>query len=613
MRQLIVFNSNRLMEPGLVKLKRHKALLVVLLICLNLLIGTTRVLCDNDDDVVGNNDVEDHLPKSDSGDGESESSAPSSDVKDQKYISPKLKPDNILLFETFDDEQKFKTNWIQSKNSKYEGNWNLNSGPDRPRSDLQLLLPTKARHYAISSKLYEPFKFSEDKPLVVQYEVQFREGLDCGGAYVKLLRNSAINDLSKLHDKTPFTIMFGPDKCGSESKLHFIIQYLNPNTQTYEEKHWKGAKTVNNLLSTFSDKKHHLFKLVLEPSNNFEIFLDDRSVGKGNLLTDLSPEINPPKEIVDPNDTKPADWDERPQIEDPEATKPDDWDDNAPKTIPDPDAQKPSDWLENEPKYIPDKDAKKPDDWEEMDGEWEAPLVENPACAQASGCGEWRAPMIPNPNYRGKWKPPKIDNPNYKGKWSPRLIQNPNYFFDENPFKSLEAIGAIAYELWSMADNVAFDNLIVAKDTEPASLLQYLTWQTKKAEDDATSSNLYTRLTYYLKANPYIWVGILLAVALPLFLFISYCCDTKRRSRVASGAAGDSARRKKADESRPDDTKVVEEDEETGEEAVEDEDEDEGDVDVEEEDNDGGEVEQKEAKDSGDKVSKRQVRQRKKN
>lgn len=601
------------MSSGVVKLKKNKASLAMLVFCLVLIYNSNMVLCDNNDDVVINSiDADDNPLNSDSGDGGSVPPAPSSDVKDQKYISPKLKLDNILLFETFDDEQKFKSNWIQSKNSKYEGNWNLNSGPDRPRSDLQLLLPTKARHYAISSKFYEPFKFSEDKPLVVQYEVQFREGLDCGGAYVKLLRNSAINDLSKLHDKTPFTIMFGPDKCGSESKLHFIIQYLNPNSQAYEEKHWKGAKNVNNLLSTFSDKKHHLFKLVLESNNNFEIFLDDKSVGKGNLLVDLTPAINPPKEIVDPDDTKPTDWDERPQIEDSDATKPDDWDDNAPKTIPDPNAQKPSDWLENEPKYIPDKEAKKPEDWEEMDGVWEAPLVENPACAKASGCGEWIAPMIPNPNYRGKWKPPKIDNPNYKGKWSPRMIQNPNYFFDENPFKSLEAIGSIAYELWSMADNVAFDNLIVASDTEPASLLQYLTWQNKKAEDDATSSSLYTRLMYHLKSNPYVWIGVLIAVALSLFLFISYCCDTKRRNRNAPASAGDSARRKKADESRPDDPKVVEEGEESGEEAVE----DEGDVEEEEEednDDDDEKVEQKGAKNSGDRVSKRQIRQRKKN
>lgn len=523
-----------------------------------------------------------------------------SGIKDKDYISPKIKSEGLFLYENFDDSQQFQTKWFSSQDTKYEGKWQLDSGPDRPRADLQLLLPLKARHYAISSRLIEPFKFSDNKPLVVQYEVQFREGLDCGGAYVKLLRNSAMGDLNKLTDKTPFSIMFGPDKCGSESKLHFIVQYLNPNTHEYEEKHWKQAKSITELLTTFNDKAHHLYKLVLEPSNNFEIFLDGKSVGKGNLLEDLDPPINPPKEIVDPNDEKPADWDERPQIEDPEAKKPDDWDENAPKTIEDPDAKKPADWLDGEPEYISDPEAKKPEDWEEMDGEWEPPKIENPACAKASGCGEWKAPMIKNPSYKGKWRPSKIDNPNYKGKWSPRMIPNPGYFFDEKPFSSLDAIGGIAFELWSMADNIAFDNLVITSDPEAANLLQFLSWQDKKSEADASSPSLLTRALHYLKTYPALWLVVVLVIALPLFLFISYCCDTKR-SRRADAATTETARRKKTDEPRPDDPSAeeVEEEEEegevTGEEDVADEDQD--------EDEDHG---------AGDKVSSRQTRQKKK-
>lgn len=54
-----------------------------------------------------------------------------------------------------------------------------------------------------------------------------------------------------------------------------------------------------------------------------------------------------------------------------------------------------------------------------MDGEWEAPQVQNPACEAAPGCGIWKRPMVDNPSYKGKWKPPMIDNPNYQvGPWS---------------------------------------------------------------------------------------------------------------------------------------------------------------------------------------------------
>lgn len=72
-----------------------------------------------------------------------------------------------------------------------------------------------------------------------------------------------------------------------------------------------------------------------------------------------------------------ADWDFLPpkKIKDPSQSKPKDWDDKP--TIPDPDDQKPEDW--DQPEHIPDPEATKPEDWEdEMDGEWEAPLINNP-------------------------------------------------------------------------------------------------------------------------------------------------------------------------------------------------------------------------------------------
>lgn len=77
-----------------------------------------------------------------------------------------------------------------------------------------------------------------------------------------------------------------------------------------------------------------------------------------------------------------------------------------------------------------------PEDWDfEMDGEWEAPLVDNPICEKAPGCGTWKAPLISNPNYKGKWRAPLIKNPNYRGKWTPRKIANPDFFEDLNPYK----------------------------------------------------------------------------------------------------------------------------------------------------------------------------------
>merc|ERR1712196_400137 len=61
------------------------------------------------------------------------------------------------------------------------------------------------------------------------------------------------------------------------------------------------------------------------------------------------------------------------------------------------------------PKEIADPEATKPDDWdEEDDGEWEVPMIENPEYK-----GPWSPKRIKNPAYKGVWKPKQIDNPKY--------------------------------------------------------------------------------------------------------------------------------------------------------------------------------------------------------
>ncbi|NWX57479.1 CLGN protein, partial [Promerops cafer] len=86
--------------------------------------------------------------------------------------------------------------------------------------DRGLVLKSVAKYHAISAMLTRAFVF-DDKPLIVQYEVNFQRGIDCGGAYIKLLSSSSDLNLEYFFDKTPYTIMFGPDKCGEDYKLHF--------------------------------------------------------------------------------------------------------------------------------------------------------------------------------------------------------------------------------------------------------------------------------------------------------------------------------------------------------------------------------------------------------
>jgi hypothetical protein len=54
------------------------------------------------------------------------------------------------------------------------------------------------------------------------------------GAYIKLPRVAESLDLSQMNADTPYSIMFGPDKCGNHDKIHFIIQHLNPISGQFE-------------------------------------------------------------------------------------------------------------------------------------------------------------------------------------------------------------------------------------------------------------------------------------------------------------------------------------------------------------------------------------------
>ncbi|NXB29051.1 CLGN protein, partial [Eulacestoma nigropectus] len=101
------------------------------------------------------------------------------------------------------------------------GRWEVEELKDNAvPGDKGLVLKSVAKYHAISAMLTKAFVF-DDKPLIVQYEVNFQKGIDCGGAYIKLLSSSNDLNLEYFFDKTPYTIMFGPDKCGEDYKLHF--------------------------------------------------------------------------------------------------------------------------------------------------------------------------------------------------------------------------------------------------------------------------------------------------------------------------------------------------------------------------------------------------------
>uniref|UniRef100_A0A3B3VNS9 Calmegin n=1 Tax=Poecilia latipinna TaxID=48699 RepID=A0A3B3VNS9_9TELE len=447
---------------------------------------------------------------------------------------------DVYFAETFDDGSLDR--WQPSKTTKedaddeiakYDGKWMVEPlKENKVPGDQGLVLKSRAKHHAIAAMLDKPFVF-QDEPLVVQYEVNFQDGIDCGGAYIKLLSDSGSLSLEQFHDRTPYTIMFGPDKCGEDYKLHFIFRHKNPLNKDMEEKHAKRADV--DLKKFYTDKKTHLYTLVLNPDNSYEMFIDQSSVSRGNLLYDMVPPVNPPKEIDDPNDSKPDDWDERAKIPDPEAVKPDDWDEDAPAKIEDPDALKPEGWLDDEPEFVSDPNAEKPEDWdEEMDGEWEAPQVPNPSCETAPGCGEWKRPMINNPQYKGKWKAPLIDNPHYQGVWKPRKMMNPEYFEDLQPFR-MTSFKALGLELWSMTSDIYFDNFIITSHKEVADRWASDSWGLKKLVASANEPGIFSQLMMAAEERPWLWIIYVLTVGLPVGLAVLFCWPKVRQESDGQG------------------------------------------------------------------------------
>merc|ERR1712032_1670337 len=169
-----------------------------------------------------------------------------------------------------------------------------------------------------------------------------------------------------------------------------------------------------------------VYRLILRPDNTVRVEIDEEMIYDGWIKEDW--EVLKPKEIADPADKKPDDWTDESMIDDPAEAKP-------------------ADWVEE--KRIVDSEAKKPDDWDdEEDGEWEAPMKDNPA-------------------FKGEWFAKRISNPAYKGHWEAKKISNPEFEDDDTVYKYGD-FGFIGFDLWQVKGGTIFDNIIITDDKAEA-------------------------------------------------------------------------------------------------------------------------------------------------
>jgi len=311
--------------------------------------------------------------------------------------------------------------WVQSdwkKSSSEAGEFGISAGDyyGDAEADKGLKTTQDARFYAISKKFDKTFD-TTGKTVVVQYSVKHTQKIDCGGSYLKLLPTGLDQkDFKGGAGESAYNIMFGPDVCGSTKKVHAIFNYKGKNLD-----HKKNVMCE-------TDQMTHLYTFIVNNADNtYEVQVDGVKKESGSTLEDWPFLL--PKQINDPAQSKPTDWVDTQEIDDPEDKKPEGWDDI--------------------PAQISDPDATKPEDWDDEDD------------------GEWEAPMIDNPEYKGEWKAKKIKNPEYKGEWEHPQIDNPDFVDEKEPTK-YASIDYVGFDLWQVKSGDIFDNIIVTDDPAEA-------------------------------------------------------------------------------------------------------------------------------------------------
>jgi len=314
----------------------------------------------------------------------------------------------VYFEENFDDDS-WEERWLTSKHDgKTFGKMEATAGKFFADASNKGLKTTQDAHfYALSTRF--PEFTNEKKTLVLQFSVKHEQNIDCGGGYIKLFNCDF--EPTEMHGETPYLVMFGPDICGpGTKKVHVIFNYKGKN------------HLINKEVRCKDDVYTHVYTLIIEPDQTYQVLIDGDKVQSGNLEDDWN--FLPPKKIKDPEASKPSDWDDRATIDDPNDTKPEDWE---------------------QPEHIADPDATKPEDWDdEMDGEWEPPMIDNPA-------------------FKGEWKPKQIDNPAYKGPWIHPEIENPEYSADSEIYRYAGVCG-VGLDLWQVKSGTIFDNVLVTDD-----------------------------------------------------------------------------------------------------------------------------------------------------
>merc|ERR1719432_709789 len=347
----------------------------------------------------------------------------------------------VYFSQTFGDG--WDSRWTVSKWKESEGTtgkWEAATGKwFKDAEDKGIQTSQDSKFFGIATS-FDSFS-NEGKELIVQYQAKYEKDIECGGGYLKI--GPKMEDQTKFGDPTVYNIMFGPDKCGYTKRTRLIFTYKGKNVLKKSDLAYKQE----------GEGTSHLYTMILKPDNTVRVEIDEEKIYEGSIKEDW--EVLKPKEISDPDDKKPSDWSDESMIDDP-------------------DDKKPSDWVEE--KQMVDSDAKKPDDWDDEED------------------GDWEAPMKDNPEYKGDWNVKRISNPAYKGIWEAKKIANPEYVDDDKVYK-YDDFSFLGFDLWQVKGGTIFDNIIITDDKAEADAFVQK-WKAvsevkkakKKEEDDSKAA-----------------------------------------------------------------------------------------------------------------------------
>lgn len=106
------------------------------------------------------------------------------------------------------------------------------------------------------------------------------------------------------------------------------------------------------------------------------------------------------------------------------------------------------------------------------------------------------------------------------------MIDNPNFFEDKHPYQ-MTPIAAVGLELWSMSENIVFDNFLITHSKAVADEWISETFTLKHTQEltsGGSGENVFQWLIKAAEERKWLYAVYIVVVLLPIVLLSVWCC-----------------------------------------------------------------------------------------